>query len=134
MTFRRAAPCRALVAISCVVAGVAGGASNVPLAPPLPLEGFTRTLSFTAEEGTWLSVDISPDETQIVFDPLGDLYQMPATGGAAVALTRGISYDSQPRISPDGKWIAFVSDRDGDDNLWIMRRADGALRRLSRQS
>ncbi|WP_129779799.1 amidohydrolase family protein [Peristeroidobacter soli] len=98
----------------------------------LPLQGHTRPLSFTVEEGTWMSVDQTPNGEQVVFDLLGDLYRMPAAGGTAVALTRGIPFDSQPRISPDGQWIAFISDRDGDDNLWLMRRADGTVRQLSR--
>lgn len=97
----------------------------------LPLQGHTQPITFTVEEGTWMSLDVTPDGQQIVFDLLGDLYAMPITGGAAVALTRGVPYDSQPRISPDGQWLAFVSDRDGDDDLWVMRRADGSLRKLS---
>lgn len=98
---------------------------------PLPLTGHTRQVTFTAEEGTWISVDQTPDGRSLVFDLLGDLYSLPRTGGDAIALTRGLPYDREPRISPDGEWIAFVSDRDGADNLWVMRRADGELRRLS---
>lgn len=106
-------------------------ASYATAIEPLPLENQARSLSFSVEEGTWISLDTTPDGKQIVFDLLGDLYTMPSTGGPAVALTQGMAYDSQPRISPDGEWVAFVSDRDGDDNLWVMRRADGTLRRLS---
>ncbi|MFC4307793.1 amidohydrolase family protein [Steroidobacter flavus] len=97
----------------------------------LPLQGHTRPVSFTVDEGTWISVDQTPNGEQVVFDLLGDLYRMPAAGGTAVALTRGIPFDSQPRVSPDGQWIAFISDRDGDDNLWIMRRSDCTIRQLS---
>ncbi|MEO8505418.1 MAG: amidohydrolase family protein [Acidobacteriota bacterium] len=69
-----------------------------------------------------MSVDVSPDGKDIVFDLLGDLYTIRAAGGEAHALSHGISWDEQPRYSPDGKRIAFTSDRAGGDNLWVMDR------------
>ena len=84
----------------------------------LPLKP-TRTIEFPTDEGTWLSVDVSPDAKTIVFDLLGHLYTVPVEGGTATAITTGMSFDSQPRYSPDGKHIVFVSDRSGADNLWI---------------
>lgn len=94
-----------------------------------PLE--KQTLSFTATKGTWISLDVSPSGEAIVFDLLGDLYTIPSTGGNAQRLTRGTDYDSQPRFSPDGQWIAFVSDRDGADNLWMVSLDGKQIRRLS---
>ncbi len=85
----------------------------------LPLKA-TRTIAFSTDQGTWMSVDVSPDGKTVVFDLLGDLYTVPITGGKATRLTSGLPYDAQPRFSPDGKSIAFVSDRDGGNNVWIM--------------
>jgi imidazolonepropionase-like amidohydrolase/Tol biopolymer transport system component len=80
-------------------------------------------------EGTWLSLDVSPDGNEIAFDLLGDIYTIPLTGptpgGEAKSLTSGVAWDMQPRYSPNGKWIAFTSDRAGGDNIWIMNR-DGS--------
>jgi hypothetical protein len=89
----------------------------------LPLEP-ARWARFTTDKGTWISLDVSPDGRTIVFDMLGDIYRMPIAGGRATRLTSGIAHDVQPRFSPDGKRIAFVSDRNGDDNVWLIN-ADG---------
>src|SRR5579859_5210908 len=88
--------------------------------------GKTRVVDFTATEGTWMSVDLSPDGKWIVFDLLAHIYRMPVAGGDAECLTQesGIALNMQPRYSPDGRSIAFVSDRKGQNNLWVMD-ADG---------
>ncbi len=77
-------------------------------------------IDIDAEEGTWMSIDVSPDGRELVFDLLGDIYRMPIGGGEATSIARGMAWDMQPRFSPDGKQIAFISDRDGADNLWLM--------------
>ncbi|MEQ1831579.1 MAG: amidohydrolase family protein [Candidatus Eisenbacteria bacterium] len=82
--------------------------------------------------GTWMSVDVSPDGRQLVFDLLGDLYLLAMGGGEAKSLTHGMAWDEQPRWSPDGKRIAFTSDRSGGDNLWVMD-ADGSHARAVTQ-
>ena len=89
--------------------------------------GTTREIAFTTMEGTWMSVDLSPDGQWLVFDLLGHVYRMPIAGGEANALTQnsGIAINTHPRISPDGTLIAFISDRRGQNNLWVMN-ADGS--------
>lgn len=91
---------------------------SLPLTP-------TRTIEFETSEATWLSLDLSPDGRTIVFELMGDLYTMPAGGGRATPITRGPAFDSQPRWSPDGTRIVFLSDRDGSENVWIIG-PDGA--------
>jgi len=90
-----------------------------PMQEGLPLKP-TRTANWTTKVGHWMSVDVSPDGQTLVFDLLGDLYTMPSSGGKATLLTRGMAFDGQPRFSPDGKKVVFVSDRDGGWNLWTI--------------
>ena len=80
----------------------------------------TRSLKFTTDEGTWISLDLSPDGRTLVFDLLGDLYTLPIAGGTATRITSGPAFDAQPRWSPDGKRIVFTSDRSGSENLWTV--------------
>lgn len=89
--------------------------------------GEMREISFTTTEGTWMSVDLSSDSRWIVFDLLGHVYRMPAGGGDAENLTAesGLALNIHPVFSPDGSEIAFISDRLGQNNLWIMG-ADGS--------
>src|SRR5438067_9503666 len=81
--------------------------------PPLPF-------SVTLDEGTWMSVDVSPDGRTVVFDLLGDIWKMPIEGGQATRVTQGPAYDMQPRFSPDGQRIVFISDRGGNNNVWTI--------------
>jgi imidazolonepropionase-like amidohydrolase/Tol biopolymer transport system component len=85
-------------------------------------------------EGTWMSVDVSPDGKDVVFDLLGDLYTVPMAGGEAKSLTAGVAWDEQPRYSPDGRFIAFTSDRAGGDNLWVMDRDGKNPTQVSKES
>ncbi|MEM7152585.1 MAG: amidohydrolase family protein [Myxococcota bacterium] len=96
--------------------------------------GPTSTVNLDVTEGTWMSLDVSPDGKTIVFDLLGDLYTIPIEGGEAKSLTSGMAWDMQPRFSPDGKWIAFTSDRGGGDNLWLLPLDGGDARQVTDES
>ncbi len=97
----------------------------------LPLKP-ARKVEFSTDEGTWISLDVSPDGKTVVFDLLGDLYTVPIEGGQARRTTSGMAFDSQPRYSPDGKWIAFLSDREGSENLWIAKADSSEPKQLSK--
>ncbi|MBI5474209.1 MAG: PD40 domain-containing protein [Ignavibacteriae bacterium] len=89
--------------------------------------GPSKEIVFETDEGTWISVDASPDGKKIVFDLLGDIYVMPMEGGEATLLSGGTPYEVLPRFSPDGRKISFTSDREGCDNIWVMN-VDGSER------
>ena len=96
----------------------------------LPLKP-TRKVEFSTDEGTWLSLDVSPDGKTIIFDLLGDLYTIPFAGGEAKKITTGMGFNNQPRYSPDGNFIAFVSDRGGAENVWISKPDGAEAKQLS---
>ena len=82
--------------------------------------GRQQKVNLSVDNGTWLSLDVSPDGKTIAFDLLGDLYLLDIAGGQARSLTSGLEWDMQPTFSPDGRKIAFTSDRGGGDNIWIL--------------
>jgi len=91
----------------------------------------TREVAFSTDEGTWLSLDVSPRGDGLVFELLGDIYALPLAGGAARPVLTGTAFQSQPRYSPDGAWLAYISDESGADNLWIARPDGSDARRVS---
>lgn len=91
-----------------------------------------RVVAFTTTEGTIGNIDVAPDGKRLVFDLLGDLYALPIKGGKAVPLTRGDDWDVRPVWSPDGRHVAFISDRIGDDQVFVVDAAGrGQARQLS---
>ncbi len=92
-----------------------------------------KTVRFTVEEGTWLDLDVSPDGRQIAFSLLGDLYLLPFSGGTAKRVTSGASWDVQPRFSPDGKELAYTSDRGGGNNIWRVAVNGGTPAQVSKE-
>ncbi|MDG1479504.1 MAG: amidohydrolase family protein [Myxococcota bacterium] len=99
-------------------------------APPGP----RQQVDIDVTAGTWMSLDVSPDGQQLVFDLLGDLYLMPISGGEATALTSGMAWDMQPTFAPDGRSVAFTSDRGGGDNLWVIDLDSRAATAITEES
>lgn len=109
------------------VPGFGNPQEDLPLKPE-------RKIEFTTDEGTWLSLDVSPDGRTIVFEMLGDIYTLPINGGTAKLLSGGLAFESQPRYSPDGSRIAFLSDREGSENVWVMNADGSQAKRISQES
>lgn len=95
-------------------------------APPLP----TQTIEFDTSEVTEASIDVAPDGSWLVFTLLGDLYRLPIAGGTAEALTEGDPIDAGPRVSPDGKSVAFISDREGE-GIYLLDLGSKAVRKVT---
>lgn len=89
--------------------------------------------NFTTDEGTWMNLDVSPDGKTIAFDMMGDIYTIPISGGKAKTLRTGLSFDVQPRYSPDGKHILFTSDAGGGDNLWMMKSDGTDIKQITKE-
>jgi len=127
-----------LLVVACTsVAAAQKKDPKTPAQPPKPKDpaaaintprADARKVAFETTRATWASVDVSPDGRTVLFDLLGDIYTLSIDGGEAKAVSRGPAYDHHPRFSPDGKTIAFSSDENGMENLWVMD-ASGLNRR-----
>lgn len=88
-----------------------------------------------AQKPLWLRYpSISPDGSTIVFTYQGDLYTVSSGGGQATLLTAHPSHDFMPVWSPDGKNIAFASDRFGNFDIYTIPATGGAAQRLTYHS
>ncbi len=74
--------------------------------------------------------DISPDGKLVAFSYLGDIWVVEAIGGVARPVTIHRAHDINPVFSPDGKWIAFSSNRHGSYNVFVIPVQSGKPRRL----
>lgn len=90
-----------------------------------------KVVTLDLSEGTWMSVDVSPDGQMIVFDLLNDIYRMPASGGTAVAIHSGSATQRSPQFSPDGHSLAYLSDESGADNIWVSRLDGSDARQIT---
>ena len=92
----------------------------------------TATLFLQAQIPHFLSSPaLSPDGAMVIFSYESDLWQVPSSGGQAVRITAMGGYESNPRISPDGKWLAFNSNQKGNNDIYLMPMAGGEIRQLT---
>ncbi len=68
---------------------------------------------------------ISPDGKQVAFSYMGDLWLVSTEGGMATRITDHVAYEREPIWSPDGKWLAFTSDRNGNNDVFLMKSSGG---------
>ncbi len=140
MTFRTAT---AMTIILAAAAGAALAQTPAPATaaaakPPkwdvnAPPGMATRSIRIAVDNGSWMNIDVSRDGRMIAFDLLGDIYTMPIAGGTPTRIAEGLAYEQQPRFSPDGKRIAFTSDRGGGDNIWLMNVDGSDKRQLTKE-
>lgn len=74
---------------------------------------------------------ISPDKNEIAFVSGGDIWTVSANGGEARLLISHPANESRPIYSPDGKQLAFISNRTGNGDIYILTFANGELKRLT---
>jgi len=78
-----------------------------------------------------LARDPALSQTQIVFVFAGDLWIVARSGGEAKRLTSGVGAESAPSFSPDGKWVAFTGQYDGNTDVFVVSAEGGVPRRLT---
>ena len=91
---------------------------NFTLSGPQPVRGIMHPV-------------VSPDGTQVAFAAVGDLWTMPI-GGAAKRVTHDAFVETDPAWSPDGRSLAYSSDRDGYMNVWVRDLQSGIDRQLTK--
>ncbi|MCD4727153.1 MAG: PDZ domain-containing protein, partial [Pirellulales bacterium] len=89
------------------------------------------TVPLFAAEETLLLRYPAWEDGRIAFVYAGNIYTVPETGGVARRLTSGAGNEWLPRFSPDGKWIAFTADYDGNTDVYVMQSTGGEPQRLT---
>ncbi len=74
---------------------------------------------------------LSPDGSQLAFSYRGDVWVVPSAGGHAVPVTNHVEMDDYPVWSPDGQWIAFATNRNGNWDAYVVPAQGGSSRRLT---
>ena len=91
--------------------------------------------SLAADDAAWMRYcAISPDGSTIAFSYQGDVYTVPAQGGRAYQVTTNAAHDTRPVWSPDGRQIAFASDRQGSMDIYVVDKDGGVPTRLTTHS
>jgi tricorn protease len=90
---------------------------------------FLAAATLHAQSGMLRYPDIRAD--RVLFSYAGDVWSVPATGGDAVRLTSHAGYESLPKFSPDGRWIAFNAEYEGNGDVYVMSANGGEPKRIT---
>ncbi|HET6629492.1 MAG TPA: amidohydrolase family protein [Woeseiaceae bacterium] len=94
----------------------------------------TSRIEVDTDNGTWMNIDVRPDGREIAFDLLGDIFVIPIEGGEARPLAAGPAWENLPQYSPDGRRLAFTSDRSGAQNIWTIALETGDLHQVTHET
>jgi len=100
--------------------GIAGAVLAVAFLTPTVARAQTKLLRFPDIHGN-----------QVAFMYGGDIWLAPATGGTATRLTSHPGLELFPRFSPDGQWIAFTGQYDGDEQVYVIPTTGGVPKQLT---
>ncbi|MBL8271884.1 amidohydrolase family protein [Steroidobacter sp.] len=93
-----------------------------------------KDAEFTVSEGTWMSVDVHPNGSVLLFDLLGDIYSLSTDGGDATLVHGGPAMQRYPSYSADGQRILYLSDASGADNAWVSNADGSASRQITHET
>lgn len=104
--------------------------------PRLPLAALIAALCTASATSAWAGTQgfyrqPALSGQQIYFVAEGDVWRVSAQGGDALRLTTHPGQESQPAVSPDGRWLAFTGQYDGGTEIYLMPTAGGPPRRLT---
>jgi tricorn protease len=74
---------------------------------------------------------LAPDAGEIYFCYDGGIWKVASSGGTAARVTSMAGYQTSPKVSPDGKWLAFTSDEQGNNNVYVTPVTGGPIRQLT---
>jgi tricorn protease len=92
---------------------------------------FLVTTQLTQAQGTMLLRQPTASKDHIVFVHADDLWRVDRNGGQAQRLTSAVGSETSPKISPDGKWVAFTGQYDGNLDVYIVSIDGGEPKRLT---
>jgi tricorn protease len=99
---------------------------SAPISITVPDDGLAKRPSRVSVAGLIHSASLSPKGERVLFGARGDIFSAPAEKGPTRNLTETSSaHDKWPSWSPDGKWVAFVSDMSGEEEIYIVAQ-DGS--------